>query len=271
MPISNILRLEADENAECCLGKLKDSVWLDEKESFERVRIYLEVLEREISGLRLVMPEKSTKFFRNVSSITGLTQEKTFMRPDLENYTPIEVKGSSVDYTEDQTEVVLLFPQSLGEGNYVLAFDLHTDGYENSDILTFLLLGLRWKYESKNYFSLIKDRDMDFVVECRRIEMWIIPPYPRKYWRINPDVSVLRCAEMSKQAVAILEKSYEVPNPGPPGRPVFQWEQKGGFGKNAPFMISKVECHSAINPLLLILSIGGFIGFVISVALLLFG
>ena len=36
MPISNILRLEADKNAECCLSKLKDSVWLDEKESFER-------------------------------------------------------------------------------------------------------------------------------------------------------------------------------------------------------------------------------------------
>ena len=114
---------------------------------------------------------------------------------------------------------------------------------------------------------------MAFVVECKRIEMWIVPPYLGKYWRIDPDVSVLRCAEMSEQAVAILKEDYKIPNPGPPGRPVFQWEQKGGFGKNAPFMISKVECNFAIgsSPLLLILSIGGFTGFLISVALLLFG
>lgn len=266
MPITKILKIESDANAKCYVEKLKDNVWLRESKSFERMRIYVVVEEGEISGLRLIVPNTYAEFYRDVSQVAELDQEEAFMRCDVKGkHDPIKVKGSSQKYTEDNIEITLRFPHSVGKGKYVLIFDLYTDGYRKSDRWTYILKGLSWKYVSKNYFYEINSEDTDFIVECKRIESWLIPPHPGKLRSIEPDRHVDRESEMSEQAISILEKEYHIPDPGPIDRPVFQWETSGRFGFDAPSMMSRVDCSLSVgSPLVLGFSILGLVALVIS-------
>lgn len=258
--------MESDANAKCHVEKFKDNIWLKEPGSFERVRIYFEVTEGEICGFRLIVPSMLVRFFRNVSQIAELPEEKGFMRCDIEEkHVPIKVKGSSQKYTDTNTEIVLRFPKSLKKGKYVLIFDLYTDAYRKSDRWTHLLTGFSWKYISKNYFYEIKKEDTDFVVVCKKIESWIVPPHPGRIRSIKPDRHVNRESQMSEQAITILGEKYLIPEPGPVDRPVFQWEVSGEFGFDTPSMMSRVDCSLAIgSPLVLGFSILGLLALVIS-------
>jgi len=48
--------MECDLDAEYCVKKLKDSLWVNEKESLERIRLYVKISKGELSGLRLIIP-----------------------------------------------------------------------------------------------------------------------------------------------------------------------------------------------------------------------
>ena len=261
MPVSAILRFEVDKNAECHVVKLKDSVWLDESVSFERLRIYLQVTKGTISGLRLIVPSDSVEFFRDAPHVAKLPQEKSFMRTDVrDDYASIEFKGATRSYDRNHTEIILLFPETLGKGKYLLLFDLVVGGYKKSDILTFLLQGIRWTYRSESYGNLISEEDSTFMVICNRIETWIVPPLYKRFWGIEPDVSVVRYVEMNKKAISILQGEYLVPNAGPVGRLAFQWEERGDFGYvGTPSVISQIKCRSAVNPLVSILAVWAFL------------
>ena len=250
-----ILRLEADKKAVCHVIKLKDSLWLSESSSFERLRIYLQVIRGKISGLRLIVPSENARFIRDVSHVALLPEEEKFMRTDIKDPgTPVEVMGASVQYDYSQTEIVLLFRDVLERGNYILILDLQVGGYKKSDILEFLLKGFRWTYESKNYGGQISDRDFEFVVGCRRMEMWIIPPHYRHFWKVEPDPSVSRCVEMTEAAISTLQKRYLISNARPVGRLAYQWEQQATFGEGSPSMISRVRCTYQMSPLILIMA-----------------
>ncbi len=180
------------------------------------------------------------------------------------------MKGTCGTYNETDTEVVLRFLEPLEKGKYALAFDLHSSSYEKSSFLRFILGGCRWRYISRNFYGGIKKEDNEFIVECQRIEFWIVPPYGGILWQFEPDKNYLRFTEMTKEAVTILQNDYKIPEPGPPGRIAFQWEEKRKFGNGGPSMMSKIECYFALgSPLVLIFSIGGFVGFIMAILALL--
>jgi len=262
IPVSAVLRFEVDKDAECCLNKLKDSLWLDKSSSFERIRIYLHVIEGKISGLRLIVPSNPAEFCCDVSHIATLPYEEQFMRSDVkDDYVPVRVKGATHSYGNNHTEVVLLFPEMLEEGKYVLIMDLLTESYKGSGILAFLLSGLRWTYESKNYRLQIEDKDLEFLVGCKRIEMWIVPPYYKHFWKIEPDGSVVRYVEMIEGAISKLQGPYAIPNAGPIGRLAYQWEQEANFGEaGTPSMMSRIKCRFAgPSPLVLLIALASLL------------
>jgi hypothetical protein len=246
-------------------------MWLQKPKTFERIRIYLEVLKGEVSGLRLIIQSKSAKFVKDSSHVAELEQEKAFMRCDVtEKHSPIEVKGSCEKYGEADTEVVLRFPESRGRGKYVLIFDLCTDRYEEVGLGALFLRGLRWVYESRSFYSPIKEEDKVFVVECKKVESWIVPPFGGIFWQIKPKRDPLRFNWMTEVAITILQTEYGVPEAGPVGRPAFQWESEGEFGFGAPSTMSRVECSFAAgSPLILAFGVAGIAGFVISIVNLL--
>lgn len=252
MPISVVLKLEIDEDAKLNLIKLKDSLWLNESNSFERLRIYLHVEEGGISGLRLIVPSNSAKFSRDVSHVVKKDNEEKFMRSDIKGHIPVKVGGAFSPYDDNHTEIVLRFMETLEKGKYLLMVDLETESFKKSDILTFLLQGVYWTHESQNYDYQIKDEDFKFIIGCERIETWIIPPLYKRSWKIEPDGSVVRYALMTEKAISTLEKDYLIPNPGPPERVAYQWEHEANFGYNgAPSMISRIHCRFAVSPLIL--------------------
>lgn len=262
IPVSTILRLKVDKDAECCLDKLKDSLWLDRSNSFERLRIYLQVIKGKVSGLRIIVPSTSAEFYRDVSHIATLPDEIKFMRADVkDNYIPVRVGGATHSYGNDHTEIVLLFPEMLKEGKYVLIMDLLTESYKGSGILKFLLEGLRWTYESKNYTLQTEDKDLKLLVGCKRIEMWIVPPYYKYLWKIETDGSVARFTEMTESAISTLQGDYFIPNTGPVGRLAYQWEQEANFGEiGTPSMISGIKCRFAgPNPLVLFIALASLL------------
>lgn len=273
MPVTSVLKIESENEAEFHVHKIKDSLFLEESRTYERVRIYLEVTKGEISGIRLIMQGRLVRFLKDCSELISASssKEKDFMRCDVEDWhTPVKVKGASEEYNDKDTEIALRFMKSVGGGKYLVIFDLESDAYEKTKTLMFFVRGLRWVYESRFFYDPTKPEDNELIVDCKRIETWIVPPYGGILWHNEPDKNNRRYTGLTEEAVKELQETYKIPDPGPVGRIAFQWEQERERGKTHPSMISKVECSLAMgSPLILTLSASGFIGFVVSVVLLL--